>query len=46
MTAGSDRVFLEIRQDHLNITRIEKNGEVLLDRETEKESSVPSCTAG
>ena len=46
MTAGSDRVFLEIRQDHLNITRIEKNGEVLLDRETEKESSVPSVQQG
>lgn len=37
--AGSDHVLLEIRQDHLNITRIEKNGEILLNREAEGDAS-------
>lgn len=40
MWAGSDKVFLEIKQDHLNITRIEKNNEVLFDKKEEQEVSV------
>ena len=40
MWAGSDKVFLEIKQDHLNITRIEKNNEVLFDKQEEQEVSV------
>ena len=31
---GSDSALIEIRYTHLNITRIEKNGEVLLNNET------------
>lgn len=30
MTAGEDTVSVEIKYDHINVTRIEKNGEVLL----------------
>lgn len=33
MTAGSDTVSLEIKYDHINVTRIEKNGEVLLSKD-------------
>lgn len=40
MWAGSDKVLLEIKQDHLNITRIEKNNEVLFDKQEEQEVSV------
>ena len=31
MSAGEDTVCLEIKYDHINVTRIEKNGEILLD---------------
>lgn len=31
MCAGEDTVCLEIKYDHINVTRIEKNGEILLD---------------
>lgn len=33
MTAGNDTVSLEIKYDHINVTKIVKNGEVLLDRD-------------
>ncbi len=33
MTAGDDTVSLEIKYDHINVTKIIKNGEVLLDRD-------------
>lgn len=33
MTAGEDKVSLEIKYDHINVTKIVKNGEVLLDRD-------------
>ena len=31
MYAGEDAVSLEIKYDHINVTRISKNGEILLD---------------
>ena len=33
MSAGEDTVSLEIKYDHINVTRIVKNGEVLLDKD-------------
>ena len=33
MTAGVDQVSLEIKYDHINVTKIIKNGEVLLERD-------------
>lgn len=33
MTAGADQVSLEIKYDHINVTKIIKNGEVLLERD-------------
>lgn len=42
MCAGDDQVSLEIRHDHINVTRIEKNGEVLFcsdEAEKEKEEA-------
>ena len=33
MTAGEDQVMLEIKYDHLNVTKIVKNGEVILDKD-------------
>lgn len=33
MTAGTDQVSLEIKYDHINVTKIIKNGEVLLERD-------------
>ena len=33
MTAGEEQVSLEIKYDHINVTKIIKNGEVLLDRD-------------
>ncbi len=33
MTAGKDQVSLEIKYDHINVTKIIKNGEVLLERD-------------
>ncbi len=33
MSAGHDTVLLEIKYDHMNVTRIKKNGQILLDKE-------------
>lgn len=35
MTAGEDTVLLEIKHDHINITKIEKNGEILFEKTDE-----------
>ncbi len=37
MTAGADTVSLEIKYDHINVTKISKNGEILLDKDNQEQ---------
>lgn len=40
MSAGEDSVLLEIKYDHINVTRIVRNGQVLLETEHDPERGV------
>ena len=39
MKAGDDTVSLEIKYDHINVTKIEKNGKVVFDKDSQKDEA-------